>query len=490
MTTLINANTQTFLRQTIMKKKSLLSLSLLVLLALVLLNCDKKKDEPAPGGTTPPTMVSTAPALDNAATATTPSDITAETAKVSSTLTGNGGAAITQHGHVWSDTKAEPTTADAKTELGKTDGPFPLKFTSDLKSLKANTTYNVRAYATNDKGTSYGTAVQVKTAATPNTATTFKSVTWSVHSTSFPKGGIYDPAALYLNGKIYTLGGKTPETKLNQYATLDPVDDFWEYDIASKKWTQLPKMPFMFENLMGHYLSYTYKNKIFAGNKYVGIYEYDLTTKQWLQKVKPMNSIELPWCRMILDDKLYSFSTFAGTTSKVMDLNTFEIKDIPSFQTEAGSWVPQQATFMWNNRIHFWIKQKGQTDASTKFYTIAFDPKTNTYENLGTMTNLIPQAAAGLEPKIAFEKNGFIYAFGTPYSNPFLYNPTLKIMGGLAFNGKPNLGDVSWFYSTTVSDGQGNMYQVLGEAPARIGFQLPLNDPNRYDKSVYHIQFQ
>ncbi len=137
-----------------------------LLFTLSVLNC--KNADPDPGPITPPpTTVNTAPALDNAATATTPSDITTETAKVSSTLTANGGAAITQYGHVWSDTKADPTTADPKTELGKTDGPFPLKFTSDLKSLKANTTYNVRAYATNDKGTSYGAAVQVKTVTAP-----------------------------------------------------------------------------------------------------------------------------------------------------------------------------------------------------------------------------------------------------------------------------------------------------------------------------------
>ena len=157
-----------------MKKQFILSPSLICLLAFsLLLGCGKKKEDPKPGtGTTPPptTTVSTAPALDNAASANTSSDITAETAKVSSTISANGGATITQYGHVWSDSKTEPTTADAKTELGKTDGPFPLKFSSELKNLKANMTYNVRAYATNDKGTSYGTATQVKTAAAPASA--------------------------------------------------------------------------------------------------------------------------------------------------------------------------------------------------------------------------------------------------------------------------------------------------------------------------------
>lgn len=234
MTTLINANTQTFLRQTIMKKKSLLSLSLLVLLALVLLNCDKKKDEPAPGGTTPPTTVSTAPALDNSAAATTPSDITTETAKVSSTISANGGAAITQHGHVWSDTKPEPTTADAKTELGKTDGPFPLKFTSDLKSLKANTTYNVRAYATNDKGTTYGTATQVKTTATAVAGEI--SGTW-VERAKFPTIPRWDYRLVSANNKLYLLGGGSDLDDRNSKRYFDA----WEYDPAADKWTEKAK---------------------------------------------------------------------------------------------------------------------------------------------------------------------------------------------------------------------------------------------------------
>lgn len=127
----------------------------------ILLCCGK--DTPAPVTPNPnPNPTVTPPTLDNAAT--TSSDITSTTAKVSSTVSANGGSAITQHGHVWSETNSTPTIADAKTELGATSGPFPLKFTSELKNLKANTTYNVRAYAVNDKGTTYGTATQVKTA--------------------------------------------------------------------------------------------------------------------------------------------------------------------------------------------------------------------------------------------------------------------------------------------------------------------------------------
>ncbi len=130
------------------------------------LSCDKEETKPTTNNNNNNGTTTTVPAFDASVAST--SEAVAETSfKISSTIKENGGSAITQHGHVWSDTKTEPTNADSKTELGASSGPFPLKFTSEIKSLKANTTYNVRAYATNDKGTSYGAVVQVKTASQP-----------------------------------------------------------------------------------------------------------------------------------------------------------------------------------------------------------------------------------------------------------------------------------------------------------------------------------
>lgn len=202
-----------------MKKQLILSLSLYSLLTVGILNC-KKKEDPAPSKPTNPTnpVTATAPTIDNTANATTSSDITAVSAKVSSTLSANGGAAISQHGHVWSETNAAPTTADSKTELGKTDGPFPLKFTSELKSLKANTTYNIRAYATNDKGTTYGTAVQVKTTAVTPTASLAE---WKT-ARSLGEGFEYTQTRDLLadaNGNFYISGSYNKAGKIGKFST-------------------------------------------------------------------------------------------------------------------------------------------------------------------------------------------------------------------------------------------------------------------------------
>ena len=90
--------------------------------------------------TTPPTV-----------TTCTVSDITAYSAISGGTVTADGGAEVTERGVCWS-TSQEPTIADSYT----TDGSGTGAFTSQLTSLEPNTTYYVRAYATNSKGTAYG----------------------------------------------------------------------------------------------------------------------------------------------------------------------------------------------------------------------------------------------------------------------------------------------------------------------------------------------
>lgn len=68
------------------------------------------------------------------------------------------GTSITACGICWS-TSATPTLADSITQDGNEAGSF----TSTMKSLKPDLTYYVRAYATNDIGTTYGSIMKFKT---------------------------------------------------------------------------------------------------------------------------------------------------------------------------------------------------------------------------------------------------------------------------------------------------------------------------------------
>lgn len=89
---------------------------------------------------------------------TTPSAVTGNSATSGGTITSDGGYSITSRGVCWSTTTA-PTILNTKTADGSGTGTF----TSSITGLTANTTYYVRAYATNVYGTAYGTEMILKT---------------------------------------------------------------------------------------------------------------------------------------------------------------------------------------------------------------------------------------------------------------------------------------------------------------------------------------
>jgi len=85
-------------------------------------------------------------------------EITANTATSGGNLTDDGGTTVTARGVCWS-TGQTPTISDNKTE----DGTGAGSFTSSVTDLEPNTTYYLRAYATNSAGTGYGSAMSFTT---------------------------------------------------------------------------------------------------------------------------------------------------------------------------------------------------------------------------------------------------------------------------------------------------------------------------------------
>lgn len=84
-------------------------------------------------------------------TTTLVSAITESTAVSGGNVTTDGGSAVTARGVCWS-TNVNPSVADSHT----TDGSGTGTFVSSVTGLSANTSYHLRAYATNANGTSYG----------------------------------------------------------------------------------------------------------------------------------------------------------------------------------------------------------------------------------------------------------------------------------------------------------------------------------------------
>ena len=78
-------------------------------------------------------------------------NIKATTATCGGNVTSDGNSMVTSRGVCWS-TNQNPTINDNKTTEGSGIGSY----SSNLSNLSDNTTYYIRAYATNEKGTSYG----------------------------------------------------------------------------------------------------------------------------------------------------------------------------------------------------------------------------------------------------------------------------------------------------------------------------------------------
>ncbi len=91
-------------------------------------------------------------------TTTTVSEITINSATSGGTITSSGGGDITARGVCW-NTSHTPVITGNHTSDGKGSGTF----SSSMTGLSPNTTYYVRAYATNSAGTAYGSELSFTT---------------------------------------------------------------------------------------------------------------------------------------------------------------------------------------------------------------------------------------------------------------------------------------------------------------------------------------
>ena len=91
-------------------------------------------------------------------TTSSATNISYTSATVGGTVTDDSGATVTERGVVYSTTP-NPTTSNTKVSSGSGKGAF----TCNLTALQEGTTYYVRAYAVNQKGTSYGEEKSFKT---------------------------------------------------------------------------------------------------------------------------------------------------------------------------------------------------------------------------------------------------------------------------------------------------------------------------------------
>jgi len=145
------------------------------------------------------------------------SNITKTIATCGGNITSEGGATITFRGVCWS-TNQTPTVADSKT----IDGTGTGSFASSITGLIPNTTYFLRAYATNSSGTGYGSGISFTT-----------------------QFGVIDA-----DGNVYntvTIGTQVwmaENLKTTKYRNGDPIPNV----IDDKEWSSLTKGAYCYYN--------------------------------------------------------------------------------------------------------------------------------------------------------------------------------------------------------------------------------------------------
>ena len=118
-------------------------------------------------------------------TTTSISEIEQTSALSGGNVTDDGGADVTARGVCW-DKSQNPTTGSSKTSDGTGAGVY----TSTITGLTGNTTYYLRAYATNSEGTGYGNEVSFSTNPIVTATLTTVSVTMVTSSSAVTGGNI------------------------------------------------------------------------------------------------------------------------------------------------------------------------------------------------------------------------------------------------------------------------------------------------------------
>ncbi|NBP74555.1 MAG: hypothetical protein EBU61_00755 [Crocinitomicaceae bacterium] len=139
----------------------------------------------------------------------TASNITFNSAIVGGNVSNDGGASVTSNGVCWS-TSQNPTLVNSNLTIGQGLGSF----NDTINGLSGNTTYYVRAFATNASGTAYGNQVSFNTYPTP-----------SAQSCTGGFGGLSSLGSSLMNQQgfiIANIGQVVDLTMTLSYSTFNP----------------------------------------------------------------------------------------------------------------------------------------------------------------------------------------------------------------------------------------------------------------------------
>lgn len=159
------------------------------------------------------TLEATVPIISETTVA---NSITGTTAKSGGVITHSGSSTIISRGVCYSSTINNPTISNAKTNDGTGIGTF----TSTLSGLTPNTTYYIRAYATNSAGTAYGDIKSLKTAnvTVPNGITTLNASSIT-QTTAFSGGNIIADGGSTITARGVCWSSTTSNPTISDFTT-------------------------------------------------------------------------------------------------------------------------------------------------------------------------------------------------------------------------------------------------------------------------------
>ena len=146
-------------------------------------------------------------------TTSTVTQITTTTAVAGGNVTDDGGVSVTERGVVYS-TNQNPTVADTKVVSGSGLGDF----ICNLTNLQEGTTYYVRAYAVNAKGTAYG-----------------EEVSFTTKERYYENGYEYIDLGLSVKWATCNVGASTPE-EYGDYFAWGETQPKSTYNWSTYKW--------------------------------------------------------------------------------------------------------------------------------------------------------------------------------------------------------------------------------------------------------------
>jgi poly(3-hydroxybutyrate) depolymerase len=135
------------------------------------------------------------------------SNLGSTTATSGGNVSADGGATVTARGVVWSTNPTPVISLSTKSSNGSGTGTY----SSSLTSLSPNTTYFVRAYATNSAGTAYGNEISFKTNNNNNNNTVTSSNLTSSTSISIKKTWSQQPNGYTYPMNIFVPTGAVPQ---------------------------------------------------------------------------------------------------------------------------------------------------------------------------------------------------------------------------------------------------------------------------------------